>query len=331
MKREEFLNTLFENIPNYTKEEQEEIRQYYEELICDGVEAGLNEEEVISGLEAPEDIAISLKKEYKEEKKVEKAEKAAIGVVCDSPDDYTSSQPVAHVVISAKDRGITLEPSEDERVHVHCEKDEIDEIVCYEKEGMFFFSHRSKRRMHFFGGFSRVDSIIKVQIPESVMQAEVSTTNGGIRISEISQPKSVKAHTTNGGITCNDVRAGHVELISSNASVKCEDTKVQTIYMESTNGGLRLKDVQAEEKLAAHTTNGSIHFEEIDARDIQLKTSNASIKGTLRGKSTEYAIESGTSNGKNSLPSKWNQGDSAAKRLSVHTSNANIKVAFEEM
>ena len=30
MKREEFLNTLFENIPNYTKEEQEEIRQYYE-------------------------------------------------------------------------------------------------------------------------------------------------------------------------------------------------------------------------------------------------------------------------------------------------------------
>ena len=88
---------------------------------------------------------------------------------------------------------------------------------------------------------------------------------------------------------------------------------------------------QAEEKLAAHTTNGSIHFEEIDARDIQLKTSNASIKGTLRGKSTEYAIESGTSNGKNSLPSKWNQSDSAAKRLSVHTSNANIKVAFEEM
>ena len=305
MKREEFLNTLFENIPDYTKEEQEEIRQYYEELICDGVEAGLDEEEVISRLESPENIAFSLKKEYKEERKAE------VSVVCDSSDDYTSSQPVAHAVISARDRGIALEPSEDGRVHVHCEKDEIDEIVCYEKEGMFFFSHRSKRRMHFFGGFSRVDSTIKVQIPESVMQAELSTTNGGI--------------------TCNDVRASHVELISSNASVKCEDTKVQTICMESTNGALRLKDVQADEKLAAHTTNGSIHFEEIDAKDIQLKTSNASIKGTLRGKGTEYAIESGTSNGKNSLPSKWNQSDSAAKRLSVHTSNANIKVEFEEM
>lgn len=325
MKREEFLNTLFENIPNYTKEEQEEIRQYYEELICDGVEAGLDEEEVISRLESPENIAFSLKKEYKEERKAE------VSVVCDSSDDYTSSQPVAHAVISARDRGIALEPSEDGRVHVHCEKDEIDEIVCYEKEGMFFFSHRSKRRMHFFGGFSRVDSTIKVQIPESVMQAELSTTNGGIRISEISKPEMVKVHTTNGGITCNDVRASHVELISSNASVKCEDTKVQTICMESTNGALRLKDVQADEKLVAHTTNGSIHFEEIDAKDIQLKTSNASIKGTLRGKGTEYAIESGTSNGKNSLPSKWNQSDSAAKRLSVHTSNANIKVAFEEM
>lgn len=169
MKREEFLNTLFENIPDYTKEEQEEIRQYYEELICDGVEAGLDEEEVISRLESPENIAFSLKKEYKEERKAE------VSVVCDSPDDYTSSQPVAHAVISARDRGIALEPSEDGRVHVHCEKDEIDEIVCYEKEGMFFFSHRSKRRMHFFGGFSRVDSTIKVQIPESVMQAELSS------------------------------------------------------------------------------------------------------------------------------------------------------------
>ena len=69
MKREEFLNTLFENIPDYTKEEQEEIRQYYEELICDGVEAGLDEEEVISRLESPENIAFSLKKEYKEERK----------------------------------------------------------------------------------------------------------------------------------------------------------------------------------------------------------------------------------------------------------------------
>ena len=66
MKREEFLNTLFENIPNYTKEEQEEIRQYYEELICDGVEAGLDEEEVISRLESPENIAFSLRKKGKQ-------------------------------------------------------------------------------------------------------------------------------------------------------------------------------------------------------------------------------------------------------------------------
>ncbi len=115
-----------------------------------------------------------------------------------------------------------------------------------------------------------MDSTIKVKIPKSVMQAELSTTNGGIRISEISKPEMVKAHTT----------------------------------------------------------NGSIHFEELDAKDIMLKTSNAPVKGTLRGKSTEYAIESGTSNGKNSLPSKWNQSDPAAKCLSVHTSNANIKVEF---
>ena len=82
MKREEFLNTLFENIPDYTKEEREEIRQYYEELICDGVEAGLDEEEVISRLESPENIAFSLKKEYKEERKEEQEKVRELGGLC---------------------------------------------------------------------------------------------------------------------------------------------------------------------------------------------------------------------------------------------------------
>ena len=78
MKREEFLNTLFENIPDYTKEEREEIRQYYEELICDGVEAGLDEEEVISRLESPENIAFSLKRRNIRKKEKQRSALSAI-------------------------------------------------------------------------------------------------------------------------------------------------------------------------------------------------------------------------------------------------------------
>lgn len=39
-----------------------------------------------------------------------------------------------------------------------------------------------------------------------------------------------------------------------------------------------IPDYTKEEQEELSTTNGSIHFEEIDAKDIQLKTSNANIK-----------------------------------------------------
>ena len=64
MNRNEFFNTLFANLPQYTKEEQDEIRTYYDKLISDGIEAGLDEAEVISKLDTPENIAHSLNAEY---------------------------------------------------------------------------------------------------------------------------------------------------------------------------------------------------------------------------------------------------------------------------
>ena len=56
-----------------------------------------------------------------------------------------------------------------------------------------------------------------------------------------------------------------------------------------------------------------------------LKTSNSSIRGQMPGAQADWAIDSRTSNGKNSLPKQQPGG----KPLTVHTSNGSIDVHFE--
>ena len=123
MNRNEFFNTLFEMITQYTKEEQDEIRTYYDELISDGIEAGLDEAEVISKLDTPENIAHSLNAEYGKIVNVAKIQSsdAVTDLLEKQPEninhifsdkqsssDYTSTQPILNVVLSARIRGFSV-------------------------------------------------------------------------------------------------------------------------------------------------------------------------------------------------------------------------------
>lgn len=308
MTREIFLNTLFAHLPQCTEEAKEEIRTYYEELICDGIEAGLSEDEVISKLDTPENIARSLSAEY------------------------TSKQPVHNVILSARDRGFYLSVSEDDQVHVYCEQDEMDEIVCYEKDGTFFFAQNNKKNIHFFFHFGnrRITSVINVKLPKSVLQTEVTTTNASIRVMDGLKLNELSARTKNSGISCQSIACGQMELITENSSIKCSQVQADVLQMATSNSSIKLNDVVVQNKLHAKTSNGSIQFENISAQRITLETTNASIKGTLPGCAADYSIVSHTSNGKNTLPTEFNTENSEAKQLSVYTSNAGIKVFFEK-
>ena len=87
----------------------------------------------------------------------------------------------------------------------------------------------------------------------------------------------------------------------------------------------RLCNVSAEE-VSASTSNGRVTFSGLRAsQSIELCTTNASIRGALPGTLGDYAVDSGTSNGRNSLPER----SEGAIRLSAHTSNGAIDLKFE--
>lgn len=64
MKRAEFWEKLMQALAFMTAEERRSVREYYEELLDDALEAGEAEEAVLAGFGAPEEIAQRIKAEY---------------------------------------------------------------------------------------------------------------------------------------------------------------------------------------------------------------------------------------------------------------------------
>lgn len=213
---------------------------------------------------------------------------------------------------------------------MYCEQDEWDEIICYEKDGTFFFAQNNRKNLRFFFGFnSRVCSNITVKLPKSVLQAEVTTTNSGIHMMPGLTMDVLRAQTKNSGISCQKMMCGQLELMTTNAGIKCEQVNAQNIQLTTSNASVKLKEVAARKELRVKTSNAGIHFENISANSINFETTNSGIKGTLPGRAEDYAITSHTSNGKNTLPESWNVDNPSAKQLSVRTSNGSIKIFFE--
>lgn len=324
MKRDEFYQRIFERLDNYSMEEKKKIREYYEELICDGIEAGVSEDEVIGSLESPEHIAEGLRSEYAGANNKGRTENREIHRQWNG--HYQSVQPVTRLNVGARDRGLNIQKSVDDKVHILYEPQDMDEIVCSEKDGVFYFHQSTRRILSFFQiGFIKNFTIV-VQVPDSVEILEVSSKNGGIQLENIQPSKIIDAKTTNSGITARNLETEEITMSTSNARIECQDTKSRDSTFRTSNGKIKLSRVEAAHHLTAASSNAAIAIDMIRADMIDLQSSNGAIKGIIDGDAYEYAIRSKTSNGKNSLPSSFHSDQE--KKLFVSTSNSSIKVEF---
>ena len=64
MKKEEYLKKLRFQLIDLPAEDLEQIEDFYEELIYDGMEQGYSEEEILARLETPEEVAKKIRAEY---------------------------------------------------------------------------------------------------------------------------------------------------------------------------------------------------------------------------------------------------------------------------
>ena len=195
--------------------------------------------------------------------------------------------------------------------------------------------------------WSKPSPTIELHLPvDTLADLTVRTGNGSIRVKNLSALCAVDLHTSNSRIALENVRCKSLEMKSSNGRIVLERVESKSFFrgktsnsrieavrcisggdmtLTTSNGSISAAGATAREAMTLTTSNASITVEKVDAPAVTLRSSNGSLRGTLPGTAADWAISSGTSNGRNSLPNQT----SGRKRLNAHTSNASISLGFE--
>ena len=193
------------------------------------------------------------------------------------------------------------------------------------------------------GAFPAVERALPAQ---ALVDLFVHTSNGSVKAEGLAALCAVQVETTNSRIEMHSVQCVSMALKSSNGRIvldrvsakralqaKTSNSRIQAeavrggadVTLTTSNGSIEAQDAAAAGQMEIVTSNGHITVERVSGAAVTLRTSNASIRGTLAGRQADYRISSGTSNGRNTLPNHQD----GVKPLTVHTSNASIQLGFE--
>ena len=352
MTRNTFLEELMNQLGSLPAEDAGRIREYYEELICDGLEQGRMEEDIVNGFGPVEKISQRIREDYGqlvryEQRKPER--EAQENREKQGEPEYNSNVAVHTIRVQAECISIVARPSNSDQARVLFQpRQGIDKVECYEEDGVFTFRHSMNTWFSWGIRGTHSSEPIIVEIPENFDGSLfLKDSNSSIRLGGFEHLKSACVETSNSRIEAIKLNCGELTLKTTNSRVEASNIAGRTLNISTTNGRLELENLSGEsleavtnngrvnarncrmtEKIRLKSTNGKIDVDMIDAKNIELHTSNHTVNGTICGQMQDYAITSQTSNGKNNLP---NYGTPAqAKTLWVKTTNGKIDVNFDK-
>lgn len=161
----------------------------------------------------------------------------------------------------------------------------------------------------------------------SCMRLECVSSNGRLVLQNVRSRQNLSCKTSNARIEGQKVSAGSLQFTTSNGRIEAHELQSKgDLILTTSNSGILAEDSNANGELRLTTSNGRLEAWRSEGARVSLRTSNGSIRGQLPGSPADWAIDSRTSNGKNSLPKQQPGG----KPLTVHTSNGSIDVHFEQ-
>ena len=213
------------------------------------------------------------------------------------------------------------------------------------KGGRFFFSFGSRPFQFIF--WSKPSPTVELFLPrDALVDLLAHTSNASIKIGGFSSLCDVELKTSNSRIAAEDLRCKSLRAESSNGRLvlkgvgakrgfacRTSNARIEAggleggedIRLKTSNGRIAVSGARAGAELELTTSNSRIQVEALSANAITMKTSNGNISGVLPGSRRDWRIDSGTVNGRNSLP-KSQPGE---KPLSAHTANGNLDLKFE--
>ncbi len=331
MNREEYIKLLLNELKDMAQTDKEQIRDFFEEMICDRMEQGETQEEILASIGDPVQAAEKLREEYEtqstesRETQVAPAESCVLGGI----ESESCAGGLKMIRVIADCVSVRTERTPERRANVlFQQKEGIEYIEESFKEGIYEVRHRIKRRIFPLLGHSFKKEII-VKIPEDFTgDMEIVTDNGSVAVEQGGVLGKVLVNTTNGKIRLSHIHAEALEAQTSNGNIQAQDLESGEIRLHTSNARIQISRSKVSDTVMLRSSNGMIETFGLEGKNISIRTSNAPIRGTLKGNVQEYDIYSKTSNGPSSLPDDSKRGKD--RKLDVKTSNAAIALAFEE-
>lgn len=323
MKREEFLTRLKGELGDIAREDIEQIEDFYEELILDGMEQGYTEEEILGRFGKPEDVARQVRREYG-------------GLIPytsrgNEENGYEASDMVHTVLIDVTNLRINVRTVENGPIRVLFHPREgSDKVTFTQENGVFSFVHRTKGLFHLNWLNLFLDyNILILEIPRSFGGVlKLKTSNAPIRLSNLSSLSAAELISGNGRIKAENVKGDSITIRTSNARLELTGLAGKRLEAVTNNGSVSARECHFPQSVVLQTKNGSVSCRNLISDQIQMHTCNGSVTGTIIGNVNDYAIHSSTMNGSNNLRDVEEGG--RTKSLSAKTVNGQIHLEFVE-
>lgn len=357
MTRELFLKDLNNALAGLGGEEVESILAYYSEMIDDRMEAGMTEEDAVNAMEPVDTIASRVLSEAEGEDQAEEIPEEKAPEKNDPEKEIRrSAEEVTEFVITADNQRVHLTTGDTEEIVLRYRINDGDIYQLHEENGVMTLEHTHRPVSSYkidpkkltvdnfideigkfigsinlnnliqVGGIIGETRCIEVLLPRIYKgKVTVRTSNSRIMAEEVTCLGEMKLCTSNARVALSHIVAHQLNIGTSNGRIVLEDVYVRNhLDAVTSNSRIVADKVVSDNDMHLRTSNSTVSVESVDAKALVIKTSNASVTGTIKGAAEDFAIQSGTSNGKNNLIDRL-EGE---KQLTVRTSNGNISLEF---
>ena len=231
---------------------------------------------------------------------------------------------------SSANQSIIVKPTNDSMIRITYYESVNEHYTITNENGKLNMVYVENRKLFPMTWFSihRPETGVVIELPVTYTGSlRLKTSNARVSLGDLKLNGPIDATTSNASIEIRDLDStGECVAKTSNATIDFENIVATSVRADTSNGRIDAASIKAE-RINLATSNGKIEFSAIEASQIDLKTSNSKVVGTIVGRSSDYRIDSHTSNSDNSLA---NLGGSGPNSLTVKTSNGNIEIKFTE-
>lgn len=152
----------------------------------------------------------------------------------------------------------------------------------------------------------------------------LSVTSGDAELNGVSA-ETLQANVTSGDLVVNSVTAKRLTLSGSSGSIYVNDAALsESLSVKLSSGTVMLAKTVSEGDFSATTTSGGIYLDRCDGKNIDIKTTSGSVRGTLL---SEKIFNAKATSGSVNVPDSTLNAEGICN---INTTSGNINISIAE-